>query len=169
MATTTPTTKLDTRFSMDDATAVPWPDARKQLEDAGVYWLSTVRADGRPHVATLLGVWRDDAFYFCTGRTEQKYKNLEQNSHCAVTTGTNAYEDGLDIVVEGDAIKVTDETLLERLADAWESKYGSDWHFDVRDGAFAHEAGPADVFEVAPVKALGFAKGDNTGQTSWRF
>lgn len=52
-------------------------------------------------------------------------------------------------------------------ADAYESKYGSEWHFEVRDGAFHHEAGVATVYEVAARKTLGFRKG-NYSQTRWR-
>ncbi|QFG25164.1 pyridoxamine 5'-phosphate oxidase family protein [Actinomadura sp. WMMB 499] len=33
-----------------------WPEARRLLEDAELYWLATVRADGRPHVTPLIGV-----------------------------------------------------------------------------------------------------------------
>jgi hypothetical protein len=31
---------------------------------------------------------------------------------------------------------MSDETKLQRIADAYESKYGSDWHFAVGDGDF---------------------------------
>ena len=54
-------------FSSPDAVPTEWPQARGRVEDAEVYWLSTVRPDGRPHVTTLLGVWLDGALYFCTG------------------------------------------------------------------------------------------------------
>ena len=39
-------------------------------------------------------------------------------------------------MVEGDARRITDDARLHALADAYESKYGEDWHFDVRDGTF---------------------------------
>ncbi len=57
---------------------------------------------------------------------------------------------------------------LQRIAGAYESKYGSDWRFEVRDGAFFQEGGNAFVFRVAPTTAFGFAKG-KYGQTRWRF
>ena len=63
---------------------------------------------------------------------------------------------------------MTDEVLLRCLADAWESKYHGDWHFDLADGAFQHEAGTALVFGVVPAKVLAFAKGE-FGQTRFRF
>lgn len=170
MASNKPVTELDTRYSSEDATPTTWADASQQLEKAEVYWLSTVRPDGRPHVTTLLSVWLDGALYFCTGASERKAKNLAHNSHCILTTGCNSFKEGLDIVVEGDAVRVTDAAKLEQIADLYESKYGSDWRFDVRDGAFNGEGGNvALVFEVAPSMAFGFVKGASSSQTRWRF
>lgn len=164
-----PITKLDSRFSDENATATPWAQARDELERAETYWLSTVRADGRPHVTTLLAVWQDEAIYFCTGAEEQKARNLEYNRNCALTTGASALREGLDVVVEGVAERVTDPGTLKRLADAWVAKYGKEWHFGVGDGVFTHpEGGEALVFEVAPAKVLGFRKGEYS-QTTWRF
>ena len=50
MATRNPVAELDSRFSSSDATATSWPEASQRLEQAEVYWISTVRPDGRPHV-----------------------------------------------------------------------------------------------------------------------
>jgi general stress protein 26 len=169
MAIAEPDTKLDQRFSSPDATATEWETARGRIEDAEVFWLSTVRQDGRPHVTPLISVWLGDAAYFCTGPDEQKAINLAQNPHCILTTGSDRLDEGLDVVIEGEARRVSDDSHLQRLADAWESKYGSDWHFDVGDGAFQHEGGEALVFEVAPGKVLGFGKGERFSHTRWLF
>ena len=114
-------------------------------------------------------MWQDGALYFCTGPTEQKAKNLANNPHCVITTGSNAIDEGLDVIVEGDAVRVSDDDQLRRVAEAYEAKYGADWHFDVEDGAFHHEGGEAWVFAVAPVKSFGFAKGEPFSQTRFRF
>jgi len=37
-------------FSSEDAVATTWASGRSVLEDAEVYWVSSVRPDGRPHV-----------------------------------------------------------------------------------------------------------------------
>lgn len=172
MADTNPVAELDPRFSSADATPSPWPVARGILEQAEVYWLTTVRPDGRPHVTPLIAVWLDGALYFCTGPDERKAKNLAENLHCVITTGSNTLSEGLDLVVEGDAVNVSDEVRLQRVADAYASKYGTDtWHFTVRDGAFHGEGGRgrALVFEVAPTTAFGFGKGEPFSQTRWRF
>ena len=52
-----PVTELDVRFSDPGAKATPWAKARAALETAQLSWLTTVRADGRPHVTPLVSVW----------------------------------------------------------------------------------------------------------------
>ena len=114
-----PTVELDSQFSSNDATPIPWAEGRERLEGAEVYWISTVRPDGRPHVTPLLSVWLDGALYFCTGPDERKAKNLVRNPHCILATGCNALDEGLDVVVEGDAVGVSDYARLGRVADAY--------------------------------------------------
>jgi nitroimidazol reductase NimA-like FMN-containing flavoprotein (pyridoxamine 5'-phosphate oxidase superfamily) len=160
---------LDARFSSEGATPTSWPDARGELETAAIYWLSTVRPDGRPHVTPLIAVWQDETLYFCTGPSEQKARNLEQNAHCVATTGGNRIDEGFDVVVEGDAVRVGDDSRLASVASAYEDKYGREWHFDVEDGSFHHEGGEAWVFAIAPTKVLGFGKGEPFSQTRYRF
>src|SRR5262245_43466180 len=118
MAARQPVTTVDAHFSTEGAAPVPWGEARTRLGAAEVFWVSTVRPDGRPHVTPLIAVWLDDALYFTTGESERKAKNLEQNARCILTTGCNGLAEGLDFVVEGDAIRITDDGHLQRVADA---------------------------------------------------
>jgi nitroimidazol reductase NimA-like FMN-containing flavoprotein (pyridoxamine 5'-phosphate oxidase superfamily) len=166
-----PAAELDARFSSKDAVATEWSEARRRLEEAEIFWISTVRPDGCPHVTPLISVWIEEALYFCTGPAERKAKNLADNQHCILTTGCNTIDEGLDVVVEGDAVRVTDHARLQGIADSYESKYGREWRFGVRDGAFVQEYGDgiALVYEVAPRKAFGFRKGEEFSQTRWRF
>ena len=168
---TVPVTTLDERFSDAAATAVPWDEGRRHLADAEVYWVATVRPDGQPHVTPLLAVWVDEALWFCTGPAERKARNLEADPHVTFVTGCNLYSGGLDVVVEGEAVRETDQAMLLRLRDAWIDKYGPDWAFDVRDGAFAHRdgTGVAHVFRVRASTVFGFGKGEPFSQTRWRF
>ena len=160
---------LDTRFSDPEAEPTPWAEAVGALERAELYWITTVRKDGRPHVVPLIGVVEDETFHFCTGLDEQKARNLEHDDRVAVTTGNNTWASGLDLVVEGTAVRVSGDETLKRLAEMWEAKYGSVWHFDVADGMFRHsDGGGAAVFRVEPTKVLAFAK-DPHGQTTFRF
>ena len=168
MAANDPVTELDARFSSDGAEATPWADGRRQLETAELYWLTTVRPDGRPHVTPLISVWVDEGLYFCTGPTERKAENLSHNKNCIIMTGSNSMAEGLDVVIEGAAVATTDNATLHRIADAYESKYGSEWHFDLTDGGLMGDGGKALVFKVVPAKGFGFKKGEY-GQTRWLF
>jgi general stress protein 26 len=169
MAEKEPVAELEPQFSSDDASLTPWAEARERLATAEVYWLSTVRPDGRPHVTPIASVWLDDALYFTTGQAERKAKNLALNSHCVITTGCDVLE-GLDLVVEGDAVRVTDGARLQRLADGYAAKYHQLFRFTVRDGAFYLEGSEIEVlvYELAPTTAFGFGKG-TFSQTRWRF
>jgi general stress protein 26 len=163
-----PPAKIDSRFSDPDAGPTPWPDAARVLEHAELYWLTTVRADGRPHVTPLIGVAENEVVHFCTGLREQKARNLEHSSQVALTTGNNTWAQGLDVVVEGSAVRVADRDALQRLADAYEAKYGSVWHFEVGDGVFGTGEDAAAVFRIEPAKVLAFAK-EPHAQTTYRF
>lgn len=155
---TRPTTALDPRFSDPGAGPTTWDDTEQALVAAQLSWITTVRADGRPHVTPLVAVWLDGGVHFTTGADEQKAVNLRSNPHVILTTGCNHWDRGLDVVVEGEAVRVTDAAILRRLADAWRTKWDGQWQFDVGDGVFRHEGGEALVFSVAPTKVLAFGK-----------
>jgi hypothetical protein len=165
---TQPKAEIDSRFSDPAAGPTPWSDAVQALERAELYWLTTVRADGRPHVTPLIGVAEGETVHFCTGLREQKARNLEHHRGVALTTGNNTWAQGLDVVVEGAAVRVTDRDDLRRLADAYEAKYGSAWHFDVGDGVFGTGEDAAAVFRIEPSKVMAFAK-EPHAQTTFRF
>ncbi len=158
-------------FSSPGAVATTWARGRTILRDAEVYWVSSVRPDGRPHVTPLLGVWLNGAMYFCTGEDERKAKNLTENPHCILTTGCNSL-DGLDVVVEGDVAMASDEAELENVVNAYESKYGS--HFTAPEGTWfglgdAIRRKEALLYRLAPRRVLGFGKGETFSQTRWEF
>lgn len=166
---TQPATNLDARFSEPGTSATDWAETRRGLENAELFWIATVRADGRPHVSPLVAVWLDDTVYFSTGATEQKALNLRANTNAVLTTGCNNWDRGLDIVVEGPAQQVTDDVLLARLARAWSAKWDGRWRYEVQNGHFHHPgAGEALVYAVHPTKILAFGKGTFT-HTTHRF
>lgn len=165
----TPVTTLDQRYSGQAAEATGWAETRRVLAEAELFWLTTVRADGRPHVTPLVAVWLDEALHFSTGPTEQKARNLAASPHVILTTGCNGWQSGLDVVLEGDAVQVSDEARLRRLAKAWTAKWDGSWQYEVRGGSFQMEGSPVLVFAVAPVKVLAFGKGQPFSHTTHRF
>ena len=169
---TAPVTILDQRYSDAAATAVTWAETQVILQAAELSWLSTVRADGRPHVTPLVAVWVDDTLYFHTGAEEQKFVNLRANPYVVLTTGCNRWDDGIDVVVEGKATHVTDERVLRHVAVAFATKWDGRWQLAVRDGRFYNgnsDNWPSEVFAVAPTKVFAHAKGQPFGATTHRF
>jgi hypothetical protein len=157
---TGPVTSVDSRYSDPSAAPTSWEETRAALERAELFWITTVRPEGRPHTTPVVAVWVDDALYFTTGPKEQKSKNLLACPHVAVTTGCNGWESGLDVVVEGDALPCTDPAVLERVAEAFQQKWDGRWKFEARGERFLHpEDFEVQLFAVAPDKVLAFAKG----------
>jgi nitroimidazol reductase NimA-like FMN-containing flavoprotein (pyridoxamine 5'-phosphate oxidase superfamily) len=146
---------------------VPWADVDRLLETAEIFWLSTVRADGRPHVTPLPAVWVDGVLHFCTGDQEQKTANLRRNPHCALTTGVNKLHAGMDVVVEGVAERITDHDRLAELAALWKARH--DWDYAVGTDTFDDGVGHTGlVFGVRPAKVLAFGKSPHS-QTRYLF
>ena len=168
----TPVTALDQRYSGPEAVAVSWDRTRSVLESAELFWVSTVRADGRPHVTPVVAVWTGGTLCFSTGAEEQKYANLRANQHVALTTGCNSWDHGLDVVVEGEARHVTDQTALERAAKAFAVKWQGAWQFTARNGRFYNggsEDWPCEAFSVTPTRVFAHKKGEPFGATTHRF
>jgi hypothetical protein len=163
-----PTTEQDVRYGDPAATGVPWEQSEQALATAPLFWVTTVRPDGRPHVTPLVAVWHDGAMHFCTGAEERKGRNLAANPAVVLTTGTNALHSGTDVVVEGEAVRVADDAELRRVAAAFLAKYGEEWRFEVADGLFHHGPGEALVYRVAPSVVFAFGK-DPYSQTRYRF
>jgi general stress protein 26 len=165
-----PTTTLDARFSDADTGATDWPSARRALETAELSWITTIRADGRPHVTPTVAVWLDGAIHFSTGPHEQKAVNLRANPHVVLATGGDDWRGGLDVVLEGVAVRQTDAARLRRLAEAWKRKWDGRWQYEPRDGVFhqVRGGGEALVFTIQPTKILAFGRSPFT-QTRHRF
>lgn len=151
---------------------IEWARVQKRLEteltqapDTGgtnrhTPWLATTNPDGSPHVMPLGVEWVDDAFHFTSGPGTRKSKNISADPRCVLTVAT--YE--LDLVLEGEAERVTDEEQLQKIADAF--RYGG-WEPEVKDGALIAEfsapsAGPPPwyVYRLNPrtIYALGTAE-----------
>jgi nitroimidazol reductase NimA-like FMN-containing flavoprotein (pyridoxamine 5'-phosphate oxidase superfamily) len=98
-----------------------WSEADRLLTESRVYWLASVRTDGRPHVVPSDGIWLGAALYFGGSPETVHMRNVRATGHAVAHVG-----DGLAaaVIVEG---TVTDETptqdVAERLAEANNTKY----------------------------------------------
>lgn len=77
-------------------------------------WLTTLNEDGSPHVTSVGAIWVDGAFWFQTGAT-RKARNVARDPRCALAV---AILDA-DLVVEGDAARVSEPETVARIARAW--------------------------------------------------
>ena len=167
----TPVTTFEQEYSDPAATATGWDETQKALTDAQLFWVSTVRADGRPHVTPVVAVWAEGAVWFSTGANEQKFANMRANPQVVITTGCNGWDSGLDVVVEGTAVQVTDDEVLGRIVSAFTTKWDGRWRWIAAGGAFrgSDGEGEAMVFSVVPAKVWAYAKGDPFSATAHRF
>jgi hypothetical protein len=146
-----------------EPTVLPWAWAVERLEQSANYWISTTRADGRPHTRPVWGVWLDDACYFSTGSLAAQ--NLLLSPEITVHL-----ESGDDVVIlEGVAQPLTARARLRRVVDVYNEKYH--WDMDPLDL-------PGPFYEVLPRVAFGWLS-DGSGldrgsafqgtATRWRF
>jgi pyridoxine/pyridoxamine 5'-phosphate oxidase len=97
----------------------PWSWAVERLEKSHNYWIATARADGRPHLMVVWGVWWQDAFWFSTGLRSRKAKNIAGNANCVIAT-EKADE---AVIVEGIAQEVSDRAAWKPLIEPYNRKY----------------------------------------------
>jgi hypothetical protein len=109
--------------------------------------------------------------HFVTGEAEQKAVNLRANQHVLISVGDPQWERGLDVVIEGTAVPVTDREQLTHLAEAWTEKWDGRWTWEIGDDCLHHEGGTERVltFRVEPAKAFAWSKGDRSSQTRYLF
>ena len=152
---------------------IPWSVALKALESAEAQartpFLATTRPDGRPHAAAVGALWDDGALYFTSGAGTRKSRNIAERAACVIAWSL----EGIDLVIEGTAVKVTDDETLQRLAKRYADQ---SWPARVRDGAFtapymAPSGGPPpwDLYAVRPETVFGVRTVDPGGATRWRF
>jgi nitroimidazol reductase NimA-like FMN-containing flavoprotein (pyridoxamine 5'-phosphate oxidase superfamily) len=133
-----------------------WSWARKRLTTSHNYVIVTVRPDGRPHAMGMHGLWIDDTFYFGTGKTTRKTKNLEQNRNCILI---NERLDEL-VIVEGTAEVIDAKQLPPGASAASKEKYG--WPMGRTPGGVVFKVRPRVVFALPEML---FA----TAPTRWLF
>lgn len=154
--------RLDRDFTQAPGTGGP---------DRHTCWLTTLNADGSPHVTGIGAIWRDGAFWFETGRTTRKGRNVARDPRCALSVALREF----DLVVEGDAVLVTDPVLVGARALDWAAE---GWPCEVDESGTAltapfsaPSAGPPPwhVYrvDVRAMTALGTV--EPGGATRWTF
>jgi len=133
------------------------------------FFVATVRPDGRPHSAGVGAVWVDGALYFTGGPGTRRSRNLAANPACSVAVRVR----GLDLVLEGEAERVTDQSTLESVVAVYNT---GGWPAEVDGDALtapftAPSAGPPPwhLFRLNLRSAVGVASEEPHGATRWDF
>jgi Pyridoxamine 5'-phosphate oxidase len=157
------------------AEALPWSRARDPLWRSGplgmevAVFLGTVRPDGRPHAAGIGAAADDGVVYFTSGPGTRKSKNLAHSPYATISFRL----EGIDLVLEGEAHRVTDHATVERVAGLYRD---GGWPAQAEDDAVtapfsAPSAGPPPwhVYRFTFHTAFGVASAEPFGATRWRF
>ena len=155
--------------------ALPWSRAREQLAGQNTpditHFLSTVRPDGRAHVAGVGALWFDGDLYVVSGEQTRKSKNLAANPACSIAVRMP----GIDLILEGTATRTTDLETLERVAARYRE---GGWPAEVDAAArsftapfSAPSAGPPpwQLYRFVFHTVFGVAGAEPYGATRWRF
>jgi Pyridoxamine 5'-phosphate oxidase len=153
---------------------LPWSRARDALAAAAsgpdiTWFLGTSRPDGRPHAAGVGAMWDQGELYFTSGAKARKARNLAANPACTISVKL----EGIDLVLEGEAIRATDKGTLERLAGRYRDV---GWPAEVDGDALtapfsAPSAGPPpwQLYRFVLQTGFGVATAEPYGATRWRF
>lgn len=133
------------------------------------FFLGTARPDGRPHAAGIGALWLDGDLYFTSNPEARKARDLAANPACTIS----ARLEGIDLVLEGEATRVTDQPTLEAAAARFRE---GGWPAEVAGDALtapysAPSAGPPPwyLYRLTFHTAFGVATAEPYGATRWRF
>jgi hypothetical protein len=156
------TTRLDRGATQAPETGGP---------DRHTIWLTTINADGSPHVTGIGAVWVEGAFWFTTGERTRKGRNVARDPRCSLAVAMREF----DLVVEGDAQQVTDPPIVAAMAERWAAE---GWPCRVDETAraltaeySAPSAGPPPwfVYRITARSATALSILEPGGATRWRF
>jgi hypothetical protein len=150
-----------------EAGSTPAPDGM----NARTTWLSTINEDGSPHITAVGALWMDGTFWFQTGASTRKGRNVARDPRCSVAVSIL----DADVVIEGDAVRVTDQSSVAAIAKAWadqgwpaepdESGSGITAPFN----APSQGPPPWNVYRIEPRSATVVSSGEPGGLTRFRF
>ena len=139
--------------------------------DRHTCWLTTLNADGGPHVTGIGALWTDGAFWFETGAGTRKGRNLARDPRCALSLATTEF----DLVIEGRAERVADPDVVAARAADWA---GEGWPARVDESGTALTAEfsapsagrpPWHVYRIVPRAATALGTVGPGGATRWTF
>ncbi len=154
--------------------ALPWSRPHDLLAASPTrtditFFLGTSGPDGRPHAAGIGAVWYDGDLFIVSGPATRKSRHLAANPACTISVKL----EGIDLVLEGEARRVTDQPTLEQAAQLYRD---GGWPAEVQGDAFtapysAPSAGPPPwyLYRFTFHTVFGVSTAEPNGATRWRF
>jgi Pyridoxamine 5'-phosphate oxidase len=153
-----------------DTLPIAWDEATGLFAAERWYWISTTGDESRPHLRPVIAVYIDHRVFSTTSSLARKARDLISRPMLAIAARAPA----IDIVIEGKISWVDDIERLQRVADAYQEKYG--WpvtvaadSFDAPYGAPTAGNAPYRVYELTPTAAYAFGTANNLGERSTRY
>jgi Pyridoxamine 5'-phosphate oxidase len=162
-----PPVNWDTVVEKLDAESAPAPDAM----NSRTTWLVTVNEDGSPHVTAVGALWLDGAFWFQTGTDTRKRRNVARDPRCSIAVSIL----DADVVIEGEATRVTEASEVARIAKAWADRGWPAEPDESGSGITAPFNAPSlgpppwGVYRIEPRSAIVTLGRDPGGLTRFRF
>jgi hypothetical protein len=164
----------------DGLPPVSWATVAEKLESGSApepggvnsrtTWLCTVNEDGSRHLTPVGALWLDGAFWFQTGAT-RKGRNVQRDPRCSMAVSVHE----ADVVVEGEAVRVTDPAEVARIAKAWADQGWPAEPDDSGSGITAPFNAPAqgpppwNVYRIEARSAIVTLSAEPGGLTRFRF
>ncbi|CAM3087179.1 pyridoxamine 5'-phosphate oxidase [Mycobacterium intermedium] len=131
-------------------------------------WLSTINPDGRPHVVPVGVIVSGSRWYFTSGPATRKSRNLTRDARCVISVATEPF----DLVLEGQADRVTDSDELRTAAEAfaadgWPARVEGD---ALTAGYSAPSAGPPPwyLYRLTVSTVFAFGTSEPLGATKFQ-
>jgi PPOX class probable F420-dependent enzyme len=134
--------------------ALPDPGVERRLHHEPVVWVTTVRPDGRPHVAPTWFWWDGSAFLVFSKPHAVKVANLAQQPTVMLALGDPATADFDVLLVEGVASLLPDPTARV-LPSAHLAKYRT-WLQAIGLGRDEYAATYSQPVRIVPTRFLGW-------------
>jgi hypothetical protein len=150
-----------------DEGSAPAPEAH----NSRTTWLTTISEDGSPHTTAVGALWLDGTFWFQTGDSTRKARNVRRDRRCSIAVSIR----DADVVIEGVAARVTDPDSVARVAAEWASNGwpaepdASGSGITAPFNAPSQGPPPWDVYRVEPRSATVALGTEPGGLTRFRF
>ncbi|MEV5574224.1 pyridoxamine 5'-phosphate oxidase family protein [Spirillospora sp. NPDC052269] len=153
---------------------LPWDQVAEALVEAlpkmeTPVFLGTVGPYGRPHSAGIGAAECEGHLYFTSGPKTRKSQRLAANPACTLSMRLP----GVDLVLEGEAVRTTDHAEIARVAAIYAAGgWPAEQDGDVITAPYSAQSagpGPWHLYRFTVHAAAGVALADPYGATRWRF